>query len=50
MRIKDFFNISKNKANNQDVLTLKKRFLKKTGLSKYDLLNLELNKNFLRGR
>jgi hypothetical protein len=46
MKLKDFFNISVNKKTKQDVLTLKKRKLKKSGISKSDLLDLEIK--FLR--
>lgn len=45
MKLKDFLNECKNKANNQDVFTLKKRKLKNLGLSKKDLLDLEVKKS-----
>lgn len=42
MKIKDVFNIAVNKTNNQEVFTLKKKKLKSSGFSKYDLINMEL--------
>lgn len=44
MKLKDFVNISKNRTNNQDVLTLRKKELKKIGLSKSQLLNMNVKK------
>ena len=44
MELKDFVNTSKNKKNKQEVFTLRKRALKKEGISMKDLLNLKVGK------
>ena len=45
MKISDFVNVTKNKANNQISFNLKARQLKKLGLTPRHLLNLKLPKN-----
>jgi hypothetical protein len=44
MKIRELLNICKNKANNQDVMTLKKKKLKNFGISKEDFLNIDIKK------
>ncbi len=44
MRISDFVNVTKNKANNQVSFNLKARKLKKSGLTAQTLLNINFPK------
>ena len=43
MKLKDFVNPNKNTTNKQVSLTLKKKLLKKKGLTEEDILNMEIN-------
>jgi len=46
MKIKDFVNVTKNKANNQVSFNIKARQLKKLGITSQNLLELKIPNNF----
>jgi len=48
MKIKDFVNITKNRANNQISFNLKALKLRKIGITPEQLLNLKISNNFIK--
>lgn len=45
MKLKDCLNLNKNKTNNQMMLTLRKRVMKKGNLDVKDIMNMDITLN-----
>jgi len=48
MKIKDFVNVTKNRANNQISFNLKAMKLKEIGITPQQLLNLKISKTYIK--